>query len=170
MNKLPVVLVADNIRSLVNIGSLFRIADALGMQEIFLVGICGYPDMGEQDSRRPFLRARQHLQIQKSALESIDAVPFRHFPNLSEALAEIERRDLAIVSIEQSENSIPYTQIEHISLPCALVVGNEVEGVSQEFVEKSETILEIPMHGQGKSLNAAVSVGIVGYELLKKMV
>jgi tRNA G18 (ribose-2'-O)-methylase SpoU len=157
-----IVFVADNIRSLENIGSLFRTADGVGAAEVMCVGISGYPNMGEHDTRRPYLREKNHKMIQKTALSGIE-LPFRYFATASDALSYLQHEGYFIVCVEQTARSVQIFGTYEIQFPCALVLGHELDGVSPAFVESADLILEIPMYGKGKSLNVGVAAGIAGY-------
>jgi 23S rRNA (guanosine2251-2'-O)-methyltransferase len=159
------ILVADNIRSLENIGSLFRIGDAFGADAIYIVGISGYPDMGENDTRRQWLREKNTKAIQKTALTGLTTVPFTYFATTEECLAEIKKNEYHLVSVEQDSRAQKIETLTSLPFPCCIVFGNEVTGVSKEFLDESEQILEITQYGSGKSLNVSVSAGIVCYIL-----
>ncbi|MDQ3099518.1 MAG: TrmH family RNA methyltransferase [bacterium] len=159
------ILVADNIRSLENVGSLFRIADAFGAEAIYIVGISGYPDMGEKDARRQWLRDKNTKAIKKSGLSGLTSIPFTYFATIEECLQEIRRKNYSIVSIEQQEKSVKLETVKSVPFPCCLIFGNEVTGVSQKFLDDSDLILEITQYGQGKSLNVSVCAGITCYIL-----
>lgn len=163
MQKNQFILVADNIRSLENVGSLFRIADAFAAEAIYIVGISGYPDMGELDPRRPWLKDKNTKAIRKTALTGLDTTPFQYFPSVKECLTQIKLKKYKIVCIEQDPRSIKIDKLTKVPSPCCLIFGNEVTGVSAEFLDEAELILEIPQLGKGKSLNVSVSAGIVCY-------
>lgn len=161
MNNKNFVIVADNIRSLENIGSLFRIGDAFGAEALYIVGISGYPDLGEQDKRRPWLKEKNTKAIKKTALSGFDSLPFKYFESVDACLKEIVNKNYSIVSVEQDPRSQKIETVKSIPMPCCLVFGNEVTGVSKEFLDNSEAIVEISQYGIGKSLNVSVSAGIV---------
>ncbi len=161
-----ITIVADNIRSLENIGSLFRIADAIGAQKLIFVGISGYPDMKENDTRRPWLREKQDRQIRKSSLKTIEYTPFERYETVTEAIKIIQSQKTFIVCVEQNENSVPFNSKYEIKYPCCLVFGNELTGVSKEFLDAADLILEVKQHGKGKSLNVSVCAGIVAFHII----
>ena len=166
MNEKGIVIIADNIRSLENVGSLFRTGDAVGVKEILCVGISGYPDMGEKDTRRPYLRAKQHQMLSKTALSGIH-IPCKYFPTMEECLQYVHTQGLYIVVVEQDDRSVDLFSNFEIRYPYCVVMGNEVTGVSKEFLEVADVIVEIPMMGKGKSLNVSVCAGIVLYRIMK---
>jgi tRNA G18 (ribose-2'-O)-methylase SpoU len=167
MEKRDITLVVDNVRSLENVGSMFRTADGAGVREILLVGISGYPDMGEKDSRRPYLRLKQHKALAKTALSGIQT-PFRYFATRQECLDYIASQNLSVVVLEQNERSVPYDSDFDVKYPCCVVVGNELEGVASEFIDVADVVIDIPMLGRGVSLNVSVSAGIILYRLLSR--
>jgi len=143
----PFYVVCDNIRSLENIGSIFRTADALGVDKIFLTGICGQPP---------------HPKISKAALGAEKNIPWEHHWQVWRIIDKLKREKVSIVALEQTKKSLPYTQFKP-RFPLALVVGNEIKGVSSSVLKRADQIIHLPMLGQKESLNVAVSFGIAGY-------
>lgn len=153
--KLPVVMVLDNIRSLHNVGSVFRTADAFRLQSVCLCGITGCPPQQE---------------IHKTALGAEDSVDWQYYPTTEEALAALRAEGYTIYSIEQVEGSL---KLDEISLSSngryALVMGNEVKGVQQQVVDASDACIEIPQFGTKHSLNVSVTAGIVMWEFARQL-
>jgi len=145
--KLPFYVVCDNIRSLENIGSIFRTADALGVDKIFLTGICGQPP---------------HPKISKTALGAEKNIPWQYQWSVWRIIEKLKKEKVFIVALEQTKKSLPYTQFKP-KFPLALVVGNEIKGVSPSVLKKADQIIHLPMFGQKESLNVAVSFGVAGY-------
>ncbi len=144
--KKPIVLVLDNIRSLNNIGSVFRTSDGFGIHEIHLCGITAQPP---------------HREIQKTALGATDSINWKHFKSTSESIKELKAQGYTIVSIEQVENRTWLNEFEvKPQQKYALVFGHEVNGVQQEIINSSDEVIEIPQHGTKHSFNLSVSVGI----------
>ncbi|MDE6006903.1 MAG: TrmH family RNA methyltransferase [Muribaculaceae bacterium] len=164
LEKLPLVLVADNVRSMHNIGSLFRTSDAFRVEEFLLCGISGCPP---------------HPEISKTALGAEDTVAWRHISDALPALLDMKRKGWKICVLEQAHGSIPLANFnpmknskEKEQLRLVLVVGNEVKGVDQSIVDIADFILEIPQEGTKHSLNVAASGAIALfhlYGLLKKI-
>jgi len=153
--KTPVVIVLDNVRSHLNVGSIFRTADAFLIEGIYLCGITGIPP---------------HRDIHKTALGSTETVAWKHFSSTGEAVTELKDKGYKIVSIEQAENATMLNEfIPTAGEKYAIVFGNEVEGVSQEIVSVSDVVIEIPQYGMKHSLNIAVSVGVVVWDLVCKL-
>jgi 23S rRNA (guanosine2251-2'-O)-methyltransferase len=148
--KSPLIVVLDNIRSHSNVGSVFRTADAFMAEAVYLCGITAIPP---------------HREIQKTALGATESVSWKYFAHTSEAICELKASGYHIISIEQAEgatmlgNFAPEAEQKY-----ALVFGNEVNGVSQEVVDMSDHVIEIPQFGTKHSFNIAVSTGIVLWE------
>ena len=144
-------VICDNIRSLENIGSIFRTSDALGVTKIFLCGISGKPP---------------HHKISKTALGAEEKVPFEYYKQTGRLIDKLKKSRIKIVALEQDKKAILYKKFKP-KFPCALIVGNEVKGVSKKVLEKCDKIIYLPMSGQKESLNVSVAFGIAGYEIIK---
>ena len=153
--KTPLIVILDNIRSLNNIGSIFRTADAFLIEKIYLCGITAKPP---------------HKDIHKTALGATESVDWEYVENITELLKHLKERNINILSIEQTEGSIPLQQFKvDQNTIYAVVFGNEVKGVSQDVVSKSDAVIEIPQWGTKHSLNISVSVGVVIWDLFCKL-
>jgi len=153
--KSPFVVVLDNVRSLNNIGSVFRTSDAFLVEAIYLCGITATPP---------------HKDIQKTALGATESVGWKYFKTTETAINTLKKKGYSIISIEQAEKAIPlrnYTFDRHKKY--ALVFGHEVKGVSQKIVDLSDACIEIPQFGTKHSFNIAVSAGIVLWEFYNKL-
>ena len=144
-------VICDNIRSLENVGSIFRTSDALGVRRIFLCGISGRPP---------------HHKISKTALGAETAVPFEYYRQVGRLIDKLKKSKIQVVALEQDEKAIVYTKFKP-KFPCALIIGNEVKGVSKKVLEKCDKIIYLPMSGQKESLNVSVAFGVAGYEIIK---
>ena len=154
-HKLKITVILDNVRSQHNIGSVFRTADSFFIERIILCGICAVPPTPE---------------IHKSALGAEFSVDWQYYKNTSEAVAALKEEGYIIISVEQAENSIMLHNFEpDPNKKYALVFGNEVKGVSQDVVDMSDSVLEIPQFGTKHSLNISVSAGAVLWECCKKL-
>lgn len=152
--KTPLVLVLDNIRSLNNIGSIFRTADAFLIEKIYLCGITASPP---------------HKDIHKTALGATESVAWEYRKNTVDLIEELQK-DYSCLAVEQTENAIPLNQfIPKSSRKYALIFGNEVKGVSQEVINICQGVLEIPQYGTKHSLNISVSAGVVIWDLWSKL-
>ena len=152
--KSPIILVLDNIRSLNNIGSVFRTADAFLIQKIFLCGITATPP---------------HKDIRKTALGATESVDWEYRKNTLEVIDELKLSGIQTVAVEQTENATMLNDFQAgEDETLALVFGNEVKGVSQEVVNACDEVLEIPQFGTKHSLNISVSVGVVVWDVWSK--
>jgi tRNA G18 (ribose-2'-O)-methylase SpoU len=152
-NKVPIILVLDDIRSLNNIGSVFRTADAFLLEKICLCGITGKPP---------------HREINKTALGATETVSWEYNENMLSVLDSLREKGYRIAAIEQADQSISLEKFDPGKEKWALVFGNEVHGVHEECVSQADAVIEIPQYGTKHSLNIAVSVGIVVWDLLVK--
>ena len=154
-DKLPLVVVLDNVRSLHNIGSIFRTCDAFLIEAIYLCGISATPP---------------HKEIHKSALGAEETVDWKYFETTMQAVEELQANGYEIWGVEQTQASI---SPEHFTLSpqksYALIFGNEVRGIQQEAVDRCHGCIEIPQLGTKHSFNVSVSAGIVLWECYKRM-
>ncbi len=154
--KSPVIVVLDNIRSLNNIGSVFRTADAFLVEAIYLCGICAQPP---------------HKDITKTALGATESVAWKYFKTTEEAVKELKEMNYTLVSVEQAEQAVMLNDFQIASdKQYAIIFGNEVKGVQQQIVNESEYVIEIPQSGTKHSLNIAVSAGVVLWDFYVKTV
>ncbi len=152
--KLPVIVVLDDVRSMHNIGSVFRTSDAFMVEKILLCGITAQPP---------------HREITKTALGATDSVEWKYFSVISDAINELKAEGYKIVCIEQTEGSIDLADfIPEENSRYAVVFGNEVNGVSQSVVDSCDYCLEIPQFGTKHSFNISVTAGIVLYDFIQK--
>lgn len=149
------VVILDNIRSVFNVGSIFRTADALGVDVIYLCGVTPTP-------KDRFGRERKDLA--KVALGAEKNIAWEYVENTIDVLKKLKKQKFQIIAIEQDIKSISLKKAK-IHFPCALLLGNEVEGIHKKILHSSDIIVEIPMWGKKESLNVSVSFGIAGYQL-----
>lgn|SRR5690606_10748119 len=153
--KTPIILVLDDIRSLNNIGSVFRTADAFLVEKIYLCGITATPP---------------NKEIHKTALGATDTVEWSYFQHIEDAISELKSENIQVWSIEQVENSVMLNEFKvKENQKYALIFGNEVKGVSEKAIELSDGYIEIPQLGTKHSLNISVSAGIVVWDFVSKM-
>ena len=153
--KSPIVIVLDNNRSLNNIGSVFRTADAFLVEKIYLCGITATPP---------------HKDIRKTALGATDSVDWEYAKDALRLVSELKSKNYHVLAVEQAENSTFLNELKiDNSKKYALVFGNEVKGVDQEVVDASDTVLEIPQYGTKHSLNISVSVGVTVWDVWSKL-
>lgn len=153
--KTPIVIVLDNVRSLNNIGSVFRTSDAFLIEAVYLCGITATPP---------------HRELHKTALGAEDSVAWEYFEKTEDAIAKLQDNGFGIFAVEQAENS---TSLEAFKMDSekkyALVFGNEVKGVQQKIVSLADGCIEIPQFGTKHSFNISVSCGIVLWDLFSKL-
>ncbi len=155
IEKTPIIVVLDNIRSLNNVGSVFRTSDALCLEEIFLCGITPTPP---------------HNDIHKTALGAEDSMDWSYHEDTNVAIELLHSKGYKIYCVEQAENSISLPDFKPLpAQPIALVFGNEVKGVQQTVINNSDGCVEIPQFGTKHSFNISVSAGIVLWEATKHM-
>lgn len=153
--KSPIVIILDNVRSLNNIGSVFRTADAFLVQKIYLCGITATPP---------------HKDIRKTALGATESVDWEYRKDTLTLVEELKSNHIKVISVEQAENAIMLNEFQvDTDKTVALIFGNEVKGVSQEVVSASDAVLEIPQLGTKHSLNISVSAGVVVWDLWSKL-
>jgi tRNA G18 (ribose-2'-O)-methylase SpoU len=149
----PIYILCDNIRSIFNVGAIFRTSDAAFIEKIYLTGYTPYPPRKE---------------IEKVALGATLSVPWEYRKNPMEVIQELKVRNIKIISLEITDNRKYYWEIVKEDFPLCVILGNEITGVSKELIEASDYSIEIPMYGMKQSLNVSVACGIVIYEMVKK--
>ena len=153
--KVPIIIVLDNVRSAHNVGSVFRTSDAFLIEKIMLCGICPIPPKNE---------------IRKTALGATESVEWEYFNDNADCIKGLTKKGYKIISIEQADNA---TELNNYFMEkpqkIALVFGNEINGVSEEIIQQSDDVIEIPQHGTKHSFNVSVSVGIVLWDLTRKL-
>lgn len=153
--KLPVVVVLDNVRSMHNVGSIFRTADGFAIEKVILCGITAQPP---------------HREIEKTALGATASVDWQHFEDTLTAIDELRQQGYQIIAIEQAENSTMLNTFKpNESAKYALIFGNEVNGVSDEAMLKIDSCIEIPQFGTKHSFNIVISAGIVLWDFFAKL-
>ena len=154
-DKTPIIIVLDNIRSLNNIGSVFRTSDAFLVEKIYLCGITATPP---------------HKDIHKTALGSTDTVAWEYAENTLDVIEKLQKNNVKVCSVEQAENATMLDEFSPESnTTYALVFSNEVKGVAQDVVNKSDAVIEIPQFGTKHSLNISVSCGVVVWDVFSKL-
>lgn len=153
--KTPIVIVLDNIRSMNNIGSVFRSADAFAVEAVYLCGITAQPP---------------HREIEKTALGATESVQWKYFESTYLAIQDLKQNNYLIASIEQVQNSVSLAMLAvDTQAKYALVFGNEVMGVDQEVINQSNMCIEIPQFGTKHSFNISVTAGIVLWEFYRQL-
>jgi tRNA G18 (ribose-2'-O)-methylase SpoU len=155
MEKTPLSLILDDIRSMANIGSVFRTADAFRVEHMYLCGITATPP---------------HREIHKTALGATESVEWSHEKDVISLIERLKEEHFSIVALEQADHSVSLEKfIPSTEKKLALVFGNEIKGVKEEIVQMADSVIEIPQFGTKHSFNIAVSAGIVIWDLYWKM-
>jgi len=149
--RVPISILVENIRSVHNVGSIFRTADGFGADKIYLTGYTAHPPRED---------------LHKTALGAEDVVPWEYFENPLDAVHLIKKLGISFVLIEQTKQSKSIYEIDW-EFPVCFIVGNEVSGVSEKLSKMADFHVELPMRGVKQSLNVSVSVGVVGYEFAR---
>jgi tRNA G18 (ribose-2'-O)-methylase SpoU len=154
-DKTPIIIILDDIRSLHNIGSVFRSSDAFLIEKIYLCGITAVPP---------------NKEIHKTALGATETVAWEYVENVLEVIEKLKHDEVSVYAIEQTESSIMLNNFKpEATKKYALIFGNEVKGVHQEAINASDGVIEIPQLGSKHSLNISVTAGIVIWDLFQKM-
>jgi len=148
----PIYVMCDNIRSIYNVGSIFRTSDAALIEKLYLTGYTPHPP---------------RLEIEKVALGATNAVPWEHFKNPADALSILKSKGVKIAALEITQNSRDFSDLKKNDFPLCLVLGNELTGVSSEIIEIADFSIEIPQYGFKHSMNVSVAYGIAVFEMVK---
>jgi len=150
----PIYLIVDNVRSLYNVGSIFRSCDGALVEKLFLCGFTPYPPRKE---------------IDKTALGATESVPWEYAESVSDVVARLQKEGIRVAALEHTDKSVSCFDLEPESFPLAVIVGNEIAGISDEAVAMSDFALEIPMYGIKQSLNVAVATGVILFECVRAL-
>ncbi|NUN69815.1 MAG: RNA methyltransferase [Bacteroidetes bacterium] len=150
----PIYALADNIRSLYNVGSIFRSSDGALVQTLYLTGFTPHPPRKE---------------IEKTALGATNTVPWEYHRDPMTAVTKLKQQGVKICVLELTDRSVPYYELRPQDFPLCLVFGNELTGVSPEIIAAADMAIDIPMYGNKQSLNVAVAYGIVLYDCLRTL-
>jgi tRNA G18 (ribose-2'-O)-methylase SpoU len=151
--KSPLWIVLDNLRSAFNVGSIFRLCDTMRVSGLYLCGYTAHPP---------------HRKLEKTSLGTIDYVPWRHFEDTGEAVADLQAAGIQVWGVETTTTALRYDRVDY-SVPVGLVFGNEALGVSRQVLETCDGHVEIPTFGYKNSLNVATAVAVVGYKALESI-
>jgi tRNA G18 (ribose-2'-O)-methylase SpoU len=162
--RTPISVVVDNVRSLDNVGLIFRLCDLARIEHLYLTGYTGYPKT-DDDSREQRLSGRHDHRIRKTAVYAVPHQPWSYVDDPVPLVRELKQKNYSVVALEQTTASLPYHQANYIT-PLVLLLGHEREGVRPELLDLADTIIEIPILGHGNSHNVATACGIVLYHVL----
>jgi len=158
-SKFPITIICNNIRSLYNVGAIFRTSDAANISKIYLTGITGYP---KENDPNWF----QTAKIEKTALGANKTVCWQYRKNATLLIKSLKRKGIKIYVLENKQRATSYQEC-HYKFPCALVLGHEVNGVDEEIIALADKIVKIPMYGTKTSLNVEAAYAIAIYEIIK---
>ena len=151
----PIYLILDNVIDTYNIGSLFRLADAIAAEKLYICGDTEYPPSS---------------RIHKAAVGTEEWVPWEKIDEVTKILKLLRNKGIQIIAVEQSSESIAYTLLPNaLKFPCAIIVGNETDGISKEVLAMADIIIELPMYGINRSFNVWGSCAVVAYKVLESL-
>ena len=165
--RAPMSVVLDDVRSLANVGLIFRICDALRVEHLYLCGITGHPPYPnpEADPRTRDVQERALREITKTAVMAVPYVPWSYEPDVLALVARLRAQSYQIVAVEQAHNSVSYTQEGIYQPPLCLVLGHERAGVAPQAIAEADVCVEIAQYGMANSLNVAMSLALIGFEV-----
>jgi tRNA G18 (ribose-2'-O)-methylase SpoU len=168
--RAPISVVLDDVRSLANVGLIFRVCDALRVERLYLCGITGHPadPRPGQEARPRHVRERAEREIAKTAVMAVPYVPWEYAESATEVVQRLRASGYQVVAVEQSHSSVPYTQARIYRAPVALIFGHERAGVAPAALEAADVCVEVPVYGMANSLNVAMACALVGYEILRQ--
>ena len=150
--RFPVIGVLDHLRSAHNVGSIFRTCAGARLQELILCGFTPTPP---------------HRHLEKTALRSVESVPWSHAEKIEDVIDELKNRGVQVLALEYTDQSTPLYDFD-LQFPVALVAGNEAEGLSAGVLQRCDAVVHLPMHGLKSSLNVSVAFGIAAYEVVRR--
>ena len=151
--RLPLYVIVENVRSLNNVGSIFRTADGLRFSQIILTGYTGRPPRKE---------------IDKTALGAVETVPWKEYDTSAEGITILKKDKIPVIGLEQTEKSIDFQEFNY-SFPSAIILGNEFKGIEQSTLEMCDACVSLPMFGIKHSLNVSTAFGVIAYEMFKQL-
>lgn len=158
-----IVLIAHNVRSTHNVGSLLRTCEGIGVSRVYLTGYTPYPK-AKDDERLPHIAEKLHRQIHKTALGAEDTLAWKYEANIDKVIEDLKSKNYTICAVEQDNNSVKLPDFIPPS-KLAIIVGREVEGIESEVLKKTDIILEIPMFGNKESFNVVQAAAMALYQL-----
>ena len=151
-DRSPIYVLLDNVRSLYNVGSIFRTSDGARIAKLILTGYTPHPPRAE---------------IEKTALGATTTVPWEYVKSSRAAIEKLKANAIPIAVLEHTDQSVPYYSLTRSQFPLCLVIGNEITGVSKDIIEQADLAVDIPMYGMKQSLNAAIAYGIAVFEFVR---
>ncbi len=151
-SRTPIYGFLDNIRSMYNVGSIFRTSDGAFLRKLYLTGYTATPEKNE---------------VRKTALGAVETIPWEYVKDPIQVIQQLKEANVSIITLEHTSKSIPYYELTADIFPACIVVGNEITGISGSILEFTDYAIEIPMFGAKQSLNVAVAYGIVLFDLVR---
>jgi tRNA G18 (ribose-2'-O)-methylase SpoU len=167
LRRAPISVVLDDVRSLANVGLIFRLCDALRVERLYLCGITGHP-VAASDPRPRHVQERAEREIAKTAVMAIPYVPWEYHASASEVVRRLRTVGYQIVAVEQAHASVPYATDGIYQAPLCLIFGHERAGIAPSALEAADLCVEIPVYGMANSLNVAMALAIVGAEVMRQ--
>ncbi len=166
----PISVVLEDVRSLANVGLIFRICDALRVERLYLCGITGRPadPNPENDARPRHVQDRAEREITKTAVMAIPFVPWEYQPSALDVVKKLKLNGYQIVAVEQAHHSTPYTRAGIYRPPVCLIFGHERAGITPSALDAADLCVELPVYGMANSLNVAMACALVGYEIIRQ--
>jgi 23S rRNA (guanosine2251-2'-O)-methyltransferase len=167
--RAPISVILDDVRSLANVGLIFRICDALRVERLYLCGITGHPaDQSGTDPRPRHVQDRAEREINKTAVMAIPFVPWEYQPAATDVVRRLRSDGYQVVAVEQAHNSVSFTREGMYRAPVCLIFGHERAGVAPAALIAADVCVEVPVYGMANSLNVAMACALVGYEILRQ--
>jgi tRNA G18 (ribose-2'-O)-methylase SpoU len=168
--RAPISVILDDVRSLANVGLIFRICDALRIERLYLCGITGHPvdPLRSRDPRPRHVQERAEREIAKTAVMAIPYVPWEYQSSATEVVQRLRGEGYQIVAVEQAHGSTPYTRAGIYRPPLCLIFGHERAGIAPSALELADLLIELPVFGMANSLNVAMACALVGYEIVRQ--
>jgi len=168
--RAPISVVLDDVRSLANVGLIFRICDALRVERLYLCGITGHPadPTPGRDSRPRHVSDRAEREIAKTAVMALPFVPWEYDPSATGVVQRLRSAGYQVVAVEQGHRSTPYTEQGIYRPPLCLIFGHERAGIAPSALHAADVCVELPVYGMANSLNVAMACALVGYEILRQ--
>jgi 23S rRNA (guanosine2251-2'-O)-methyltransferase len=168
--RAPLSVVLEDVRSLANVGLIFRVCDAVRVERLYLCGITGHPPFpsSAEDPRLPAVQQRALREISRTAVMALPFVPWEYQPIALEVVEDERRRGRQVVAVEQAHGSVPYTTPDVYRPPLCLVLGHERGGVTPAALAAADVCVEVPVYGMANSLNVAMACAVVTYEVLRQ--
>lgn len=166
--RFPIHVICDDVRSLDNVGIIFRLCDAARVERLYLCGITGYPPLPD-DPRPPHVAERARRRIAKTAIHNVDYVPWSRAEHAVDVALALKSSGVQLVAVEQTAESVDYVSAPY-RLPLCLILGHERDGISQAVLDHAELAISIPIYGMGNSLNVASALAVVLYELIRGLI